>query len=421
MPKKDSKRAASPETPIEESSTKKSRTRPLKKKRETDESIDETISAILEKAEQKKTKSATPSTPTQPVVDDDANAPAPSSHSKTGSLHKTLSGTAKGKVKQTLDGHTAASESNFSAASRGRKDSKKNESKKMSSGKTSIAGIFNGPKYGIFKHPSILQKTGSEAARSASTSKKSEHARESSPDPSPEEILGELKGKLTSEPHATTRRTLTWLPEHYLNTANNLHERNTTRLQQAYSVLEKRLDAAINRKDRVSSQKEKQAKTLFAPLGEFQIRSKHRNPNDDSVHFETKSVNELVTQTESQLRGFEENLANLWKGWETTSASLSAIYWQLLQDGDGENDGRGDNKSFTLTSLMEVRGTVLDILEDAEKEVDELSEAAIAAMKDVEKVRVRLALWELHANILQEFRKATLSDLHVFFQSIDEP
>lgn len=74
--------------------------------------------------------------------------------------------------------------------------------------------------------------------------------------------------------------------------------------------------------------------------------------------------------------------------------------------------------------LRRFREVIEKEIGEAEEEVAGLGEEAVGMMKEIEKVSLgeeRCRVWDGRANGLQDFRKATLPDLHTFFQSIDEP
>ncbi|KAK4150979.1 hypothetical protein C8A00DRAFT_45736 [Chaetomidium leptoderma] len=144
-----------------------------------------------------------------------------------------------------------------------------------------------------------------------------------------------------------------------------LHKQATMRLSQTHADLSRQLTRALTHADTAFlAETEAQIKTLAQPLDRFRIRSQQRGGPDGAVRSEEHSVAELVARAEEQLRGFEDEVAGLWRE-EVVEREIA----------------------------------------EAEEEVVELGDEAVGVMKEIEK----------------DFRKATLPDLHTFFQSIDEP
>ncbi|KAK4121388.1 hypothetical protein N657DRAFT_648211 [Parathielavia appendiculata] len=223
-----------------------------------------------------------------------------------------------------------------------------------------------------------------------------------SPSPDAEDLIQELK-------------------EHYLHTATTIHKRATMHLAQTHSSLTLRLNQSLVQPDAAFlNETETQIKKLSQPLDKFRIRSQQRNTKDSSLSTEEHTVAELIARAEEQVRQFETEMAGLWEEWDAAEGEVKALLKGLagssnsgggggsLRRGEwvghgGGYDGEGDDEGEEVLRLFGER--IEREIALAEEEAVELGEEAVGFMKEIEK----------------DFRKATLPDLHTFFQSIDEP
>ncbi|KAK4453817.1 hypothetical protein QBC34DRAFT_475771 [Podospora aff. communis PSN243] len=238
----------------------------------------------------------------------------------------------------------------------------------------------------IFKQTmaAAFQATPEPSYRDPATHK--EPDREPSPESDPEEMIKRLR-------------------KHYLDSAETVHERAKIQLQNAHSEVTRKFREAMQGEEVFLAKMERQNRTLCAPMESFSIRSQQEDPVDASIHTETTdTVGDLVSNVERQVMEFEAELAKLWEQLEGADAEVARVYRESLAGGRGaqESDEEAAQLAETLTQLWTaIKKQILE----AEEEIAMLSGSAVAAMKEVEK----------------DFRKATLPDLHIFFQSIDEP
>ncbi|SPQ20991.1 26aad05a-d100-423e-bcd9-2d100216fc06 [Thermothielavioides terrestris] len=213
------------------------------------------------------------------------------------------------------------------------------------------------------------------------------------------------------------------LKEHYLRSATTLHSRATAHLAQVHASLGARLAQQLAQPDEAFlRQTDAHLRALAQPLGSFRIRSRHRRQRQrrqqrrqqlqqdgavvrgeeeemEEEEEEENSVGELVARAEAQVRAFERDAAALWREWAALGGGGGG-------GGDEASDGQQRDGDGEGEELLKRFGEVVQReIEAAEAEVVELGEEAVATMKGIEK----------------DFRKATLPDLHIFFQSIDEP
>jgi len=97
-------------------------------------------------------------------------------------------------------------------------------------------------------------------------------------------------------------------------------------------------------------------------------------------------VGDLVSNAESQLSTFEADLNRLWAEWEVAEAEVERVYRETLPDQDGHECPDNDTARFGDT-LARFRTAIQEEIDNAESEVVQLSEAAVAMMKEIEKVR----------------------------------
>ncbi|KAK5663059.1 hypothetical protein OQA88_6475 [Cercophora sp. LCS_1] len=210
--------------------------------------------------------------------------------------------------------------------------------------------------------------------------------REPTPDTDPEDMLQQLK-------------------KHYVNTAETLGERVQMRMDQGHDALCRKLLDAVKGEDAFLAEIDKQHNILCRPLSEYVIRSTLVDPASGEVDpAQEIMVDKLVTDAQQQLIKYERELGGLWKEWEAAEAEVDRVYRETTAEG---HFGQGGNKGVARISEMldKFRDAIEKEVEDAEGDINELSKAALAMAKEIEK----------------DYRKATLPDLRVFFQSIDEP
>ncbi|KAK4251721.1 hypothetical protein C7999DRAFT_27798 [Corynascus novoguineensis] len=190
-------------------------------------------------------------------------------------------------------------------------------------------------------------------------------------------------------------------------------------LAQAHTDLCRQLGQTIVKSDAAFlASAEAHANKLAQPLAAVQIRSQRRGARDGAAlsWSEERSAGELVARAEEQLAQFERGVAGLWAEWAAAESEVRALLRGMViplasplsgegYAGDGEtgdgavDDGEGEQL------LRRLREAIEREIECAEEDVFELGEEAVTLMKGIEK----------------DFRKDTLADLHIFFQSIDEP
>ncbi|AEO63518.1 uncharacterized protein THITE_2085036 [Thermothielavioides terrestris NRRL 8126] len=227
------------------------------------------------------------------------------------------------------------------------------------------------------------------------------------------------------------------LKEHYLRSATTLHSRATAHLAQVHASLGARLVRQLAQPDEAFlRQTDAHLRALAQPLGSFRIRSRHRRQRQrrqqrrqqlqqdgavvrgeeeemEEEEEEENSVGELVARAEAQVRAFERDAAALWREWAGAQREVEGLLREVVAlggggggGGDEASDGQQRDGDGEGEELLKRFGEVVQReIEAAEAEVVELGEEAVATMKGIEK----------------DFRKATLPDLHIFFQSIDEP
>ncbi|KAL2135372.1 hypothetical protein VTI74DRAFT_8784 [Chaetomium olivicolor] len=218
------------------------------------------------------------------------------------------------------------------------------------------------------------------AATKASHAISTARAPARSPSPDAEDLIAQLK-------------------EHYLRTATSLHKQATMRLAQAHADLNRKLTQSLVTPDSAFlSQAEQQIKKLSQPLSKFRIRSQQRSA-DGTVKNEENSVGEIVAYAEEQVKDFEKEVKELWREWALAEGEVKELWSGVVALAEA---GEGDREGEMMRRLREL---IEREIEEAEGQVVGLGEEAVGMMKDVEK----------------DFRKATLPDLHTFFQSIDEP
>ncbi|KAH6840742.1 hypothetical protein B0I37DRAFT_408456 [Chaetomium sp. MPI-CAGE-AT-0009] len=189
----------------------------------------------------------------------------------------------------------------------------------------------------------------------------------------------------------------------------------TLRLAQTHADLTRQLTQSLTDGADAAFLDEVEAriKKLAQPLDKFRIRSQQRGA-DGALRCEEDSVGELVARAEAQVRVFETEVAGLWAEWAAAegevkellkgvvaSVSVSGGEKRGAEGAEGGVDGDGEGEVM----VKRFREAIEREIVEAEEEVVELGEEAVVVMKDIEK----------------DFRKATLPDLHTFFQSIDEP
>jgi hypothetical protein len=170
-------------------------------------------------------------------------------------------------------------------------------------------------------------------------------------------------------------------------------------LQQAHSDVTRKFREAMQGEEAFLAKMEKQNKTICAPLDQFAIRSQQHNPVDGSVRVETDTVGDLVAGAQAQVTEFEADLAKLWGELEVADAEVARVYRENLRDGQDAQGGDGEAAQLadTLTQLWAV---IKRQIQGAEEEIAELSDAAVAAMKDVEKVSSRMLIWGVETNMI---------------------
>jgi hypothetical protein len=171
------------------------------------------------------------------------------------------------------------------------------------------------------------------------------------------------------------------------------------RLSLTHADLSRKLTQSLVKDDEVFlAETETGIRKLAQPLDKFRIRSQQRVGADDdgdgALRCEENSVGELVARAEEQLRLFERDVAALWKEWAVAEGEVQ----ELLQGGvvppvsapalgqRSGNDGEGYGGDEEEEILRRFRQAVEKQLAEAEEEVVEIGEEAVAMMKDVEKV-----------------------------------
>jgi hypothetical protein len=156
-------------------------------------------------------------------------------------------------------------------------------------------------------------------------------------------------------------------------------------LQQAHSDLSRRLSNTLKGEAAFLAAIEMQNRTLCAPLSQEEIRYGEHGPADGEVRTIRKVVGNLVTDVETKLSQVEADVNQLWIEWEIAEAEVEKVYRETLPDQDVPDGPSADTARFTDT-LARFRTAIDKEIEDAEAEVDQLSEAAVVMMKDIEKV-----------------------------------
>jgi hypothetical protein len=129
-------------------------------------------------------------------------------------------------------------------------------------------------------------------------------------------------------------------------------------------------------------------------------------------------VGELLARAEAQVKEFEAQVGAFWQEWAVAEGEVKSALKEILAQGSGEKDPGGEEEEM----IRRFREVVERVIGQAEEEAVVLGEEAVGLMKMIEKVSWMGGVWSAGRLIgLQDFRKATLPDLHTFFQSIDEP
>ncbi|KAK3901471.1 hypothetical protein C8A05DRAFT_16346 [Staphylotrichum tortipilum] len=188
------------------------------------------------------------------------------------------------------------------------------------------------------------------------------------------------------------------LKEHYLQTATTLHTRATRHLAQTHSNLAHRLTHTTAAHDESFLRStEAHLNSLTRPLSTFRIRSQQRTA-DGTLRSEEHTVDELVARAEEQVAAFEKDVAGLWGEWLAAEGEVTKLLKGVVAGGDGAGEGEGEEV------VRRFREEIEREIAEAEEVVGELGEEAVGVMREMEK----------------DYRKATLPDLHSFFQSIDD-
>ncbi|KAK4148018.1 uncharacterized protein C8A04DRAFT_23810 [Dichotomopilus funicola] len=196
------------------------------------------------------------------------------------------------------------------------------------------------------------------------------------------------------------------LKEHYLQTATSLHQSAIIRLDQTHADLSRKLTQAVTKADDAFLEAtESHITKLAEPLSVFRIRSQQRSA-DGSLRTRDDAVGDLVARAEAQVREFERDMGRLWEEWMVMEREAKELVGEVVaavSRGSGAGKIRGTDETGDVLSRF--REAIVGEIDAAEEGVADLGEEALCAMKEIEK----------------NFRKATLPDLHTFFQSIDEP
>ncbi|KAK0720734.1 hypothetical protein B0H67DRAFT_200876 [Lasiosphaeris hirsuta] len=175
------------------------------------------------------------------------------------------------------------------------------------------------------------------------------------------------------------------------------------RLEQTHSKLLGELSDTVKTENSLLTKMEKQDKTLYAPLSQFTIRSEQRNSIDGTINIKKETVGNLVSGVETKLKEFEADISRLWKEWESAEAEVESIFREMAPVEKGQQ-GNGGTARLAET-MIKFRDAIEKEISKAQEEVDALGNAAVNTLKNIEK----------------EFRKATIPDYHIYYQSIDEP
>ncbi|KAK1828364.1 hypothetical protein QBC39DRAFT_417082 [Podospora conica] len=166
------------------------------------------------------------------------------------------------------------------------------------------------------------------------------------------------------------------LKKHHRESAETLRKKAATQLEQAYSELSRKLGGTLK-----------------------------GDPADGEVRSIRKVAGDLVADVETKLPKYEADLNQLWAEWEVADAEVDKFHRETLLDQDAHQEDSNDDTALFQDTLERFRIAARKEIEDAQTELDRLSEVALATVKEIEK----------------DFRKQTVPDLHIYFQSIDEP
>ena len=173
-------------------------------------------------------------------------------------------------------------------------------------------------------------------------------------------------------------------------------------LQLANSGLKKKLRNIEAQESTFLSSLEHRAHELSRPLSAFSVKSIQRNPDGTVIKNHAK-VDQLVVAATTALRNAGEDVGRLWKEWAATSIELSDAYHDMFpeskeqqpgQPKQGRRNTRGqekhnDNKSELQQEdvvITKSKKMVLDVIREAEQDVEKLGDAALTLMKAIEKV-----------------------------------
>ncbi|KAK3328338.1 hypothetical protein B0T19DRAFT_424226 [Cercophora scortea] len=213
-------------------------------------------------------------------------------------------------------------------------------------------------------------------------------------------------------PHTDPEAIIKQLQDYFLKTAKTLYDRTTKQLQQSSTDLDRRFQDVLQGDDIYLARIRKEVKELSSPISESLVRSEKRNP-DGTVSKEIDTIGAIVTSAQTEFNKIEGDIFRLWREWAEAEAALGKAYKEIFSDAapavskgpKGPKGSKGGAKAGKKDILARFEEVVKKEIEEVEEELDQLSESAVAAMKEIEK----------------EYRKATLPDQLIFFQSIDEP
>lgn len=156
-------------------------------------------------------------------------------------------------------------------------------------------------------------------------------------------------------------------------------------LDQTHNDLYRKLRDTVEGGDKFLADLERQNGVLCSPLSEALIRFQQTDPYTGNVDFKNIRVENLVADTQEQFVKYEASLGRLWKEWEAAEVEVDKVYRETTTELHGEQMGDPETTKVSET-LSRLRAVIEKEIEEAEEAIDELSDTAVAAAKDIEKV-----------------------------------
>ncbi|KAK3377910.1 hypothetical protein B0H63DRAFT_478347 [Podospora didyma] len=207
------------------------------------------------------------------------------------------------------------------------------------------------------------------------------------------------------------------LKDHFLSTADNLHQRAMSDLAKVHDNLARKLRHAMDADNAVLRRLRKQVRTISKPLSEFTVASQLRGP-DGVLKPKASTVGALHAEAQGQLEELEAQINQLWKDWAASEIELEKIRNECFPpDASPATEGKKRKRdeddaepSAPAVAGGQLEKRVAEILEAIEENIQKAEEEVI----DLGNTTARLM-----KEIERDYRKAVIPDLHLYYQSID--